>query len=147
MQQDYPKRQYFSLEDLDVRERAKADPRGFLLQSREGLLIDEAQHVPELFNYLHSQVDRERVPGKYILTGSQNLLLSSQVTDLSLFQRFLRMMASRRGQLLNLNSVANDLGVAQTTVSSPEQFINQAGKMHSRHGRTMQKRPSEPQDW
>lgn len=39
----------------------------------------------------------------------------SRVNDLLLFQRFLRMMAARCGQLLNLNAVAHDLGIAQTT--------------------------------
>jgi predicted AAA+ superfamily ATPase len=39
----------------------------------------------------------------------------SRVNDLLQFQRFVRMMAARCGQLLNLNAVANDLGVAQTT--------------------------------
>lgn len=39
----------------------------------------------------------------------------SRVADLLLFQRFMRMMAARTGQLLNLNALANDLGIAQTT--------------------------------
>jgi len=40
----------------------------------------------------------------------------SRIADLMLFQRFMRLMAARCGQMLNLNAVANDLGVAQTTV-------------------------------
>lgn len=39
----------------------------------------------------------------------------SRVADLLQFQRFMRLMAARAGQLLNLNAVANDLGIAQTT--------------------------------
>jgi predicted AAA+ superfamily ATPase len=38
----------------------------------------------------------------------------SQIADLNLFQRFLRMIAARTGQLLNLNALGQDLGVAQT---------------------------------
>ena len=39
----------------------------------------------------------------------------SRIADLLQFQRFMRLMAARAGQMLNLNAVANDLGIAQTT--------------------------------
>ncbi len=185
-----PGHAYVSLEDPDVRQRVAADPRGFLSAhasaSNSGLILDEAQRVPELLSYLQTAVDADRRPGRYVVTGSQNLLLSaavgqslagragflellplsynegaavfdtltldelllrgtypaihstdvapadwhasyvasylerdvrqlSRIGDLLQFQRFMRMMAARCGQLLNLNAVANDLGVAQTT--------------------------------
>ncbi len=185
-----PGHAYVSLEDPDVRQRVAADPRGFLAAhataGHAGVVLDEAQRVPELLSYLQTAVDNDRRPGRYVVTGSQNLLLSaavsqslagragflellplsynegaavfdtlsldelllrgaypaihstdvapadwhasyvasylerdvrqlSRIGDLLQFQRFMRMMAARCGQLLNLNAVANDLGVAQTT--------------------------------
>ena len=181
-----PGHAYVSLEDPDVRRRVAADPRGFLLSHEGPLVLDEAQRMPELLSYLQTAVDADRRPGRFVVTGSQNLLLSeavsqslagragylellplsyteggrlfdrlsldelllrgaypavhttdvdasdwhasyvasylerdvrqiSRIADLLQFQRFMRMMASRCGQLLNLNALANDLGVAQTT--------------------------------
>jgi uncharacterized protein len=186
----FPGHAYVSLEDPDVRQRVAADPRGFLAAHPQGLVLDEAQRVPELLSYLQTAVDADRRPGRFVVTGSQNLLLAaavgqslagragylelmplsytegaarmgklsldellvrgaypalhttgaathlhsgdwhasyiasylerdvrqiSRITDLLQFQRFMRMMAARCGQLLNLNAVAHDLGVAQTT--------------------------------
>ena len=184
----FPQLPYCSLEDPDVRERALRDGRGFLQAYPQGAVFDEVQHAPELLSYLQTVVDATGQPGLWVLTGSQNLLLSaavsqsfagragfmellplawhelpladraatalddwllrggypalwqrpvaagnwlssylasyverdvcqiSRVVDLMQFQRFMRMMAARAGQLLNLNEVANDLGVAQITV-------------------------------
>jgi predicted AAA+ superfamily ATPase len=180
---------YVSLEELDVRANAVADPRGFIERfgsELHGVVIDEVQHAPQLLSYLQTAVDAGRSMGRFVLTGSQNLLVSSQVSqslagraaylellplatteapgstarmsldellvtglypalydrplvaadwhasylatyverdvrqlsrvaDLLQFQRFMRLMAARCGQLLNLNAVANDLGIAQTT--------------------------------
>src|SRR3990167_1521539 len=64
---------YLSLEDLDVREMALSDPRGFLerLLDNKGVIIDEFQYAPELLSYMQGIVDREEKPGFFILTGSQ----------------------------------------------------------------------------
>ncbi len=75
---------YVSLEDLDVRERVAADPRAFLAAQRRGVVIDEVQRVPELLSYLQSEVDgmaSRGAMGRFILTGSQNLLLSAAVSQ------------------------------------------------------------------
>lgn len=178
---------YCSLEDPDVRERALADGRGFLAAYPEGAVLDEVQRAPALLSYLQTVVDAPGAQRRWVLTGSQNLLLSahvgqslagragflellplswhelplttrratslddwllrgaypalwqrpvapadwlasylasyverdvrqiSRVADLMQFQRFVRMVAARTGQLLNLNALAHDLGVAQTT--------------------------------
>jgi predicted AAA+ superfamily ATPase len=179
---------YQSLEDPDVRERIAADPRAFLDRFRDGAVIDEVQRVPQLLSYLQTFVDGAPRMGRFILTGSQNLLLNahvsqslagragylellplayaeaperlsqlsldqwlvagaypalydrdvphtewhasyvasyverdvrqlSRVADLLLFQRFMRTMAARTGQLLNLSAIANDLGIAHTTAA------------------------------
>jgi hypothetical protein len=183
---------YVSLEDPDVRQRVAADPRGFLASfaAGAGVVLDEVQRVPALLSYLQTAVDADRRPGRFVVTGSQDLLQAQAVTqslagragclelmplayaeaqaafaplpldgllvagfypalhagpvpaaqihaawhasyvasylerdvrdlsriaDLLRFQRFMRLMAARCGQLLNLNAVAQDLGVAQTT--------------------------------
>jgi predicted AAA+ superfamily ATPase len=77
----FPRKPYVSLEDLDVREFAERDPRGFLGQFRSGAVLDEAQRVPGLFSYLQSIVDRDRAPGRFILTGSQQFGLFSGITQ------------------------------------------------------------------
>ena len=71
----FPDHAYTSLEEPDVREFALADPRGFLGQFGDRVILDEVQRAPDLFSYIQSIVDREDVPGRYILSGSQNFLL------------------------------------------------------------------------
>ncbi len=179
-----------SLEDLDLREFAQRDPRAFLKQHPPPLIIDEAQHVPQLFSYIQTAVDSSGKMGQYILSGSQQFSLMAGVTqslagrasvielhplrlkelvdaggkpasidalmwmggypavharkldpgrfyadyvasyierdvrslsavqDLGNFQRFMRLCASRTGQLLNLNSLANDCGISQPTANA-----------------------------
>jgi predicted AAA+ superfamily ATPase len=70
---------YVSLEDPDVRQRVAADPRGFLAARVDGVVLDEEQRVPELLSYLQTAVDTDRRPGRFIVTGSQNLPLSAAV--------------------------------------------------------------------
>ena len=70
-----------SLEDPDMREFARDDPRGFLKQHPAPLVIDEAQYVPALFSYIQTLVDREGKPGRYILSGSQQFSLLAGITQ------------------------------------------------------------------
>jgi hypothetical protein len=183
----FPDRPYVSLENPAQRELAGEDPVAFLARYGEGAIIDEAQRVPQIFSYLQGLVDEDPRPGRFLLTGSQNLALVDalsqslagrttltellplslaeirrfpappvdldtllwqggypriyernlpagewladytatyverdvrqllQVGDLLLFQTFLRLCASRTGQLVNLSSLANDCGIAQPT--------------------------------
>jgi len=181
---------YVSLEDLDKRNYAISDPKGFLAEHSSGLILDEVQHVPELFSYIQTIVDQDNQPGQFILTGSQHFLLLENITqtlagrialltllplslkeliaakytiddiesamfrgfypriyqsnlnpedwypnyiqtyierdirqiknvhDLSTFQCFVKMCASRVGQLLNLSSLANDCGITHNTAKA-----------------------------
>lgn len=74
---------YCSLENPDVREFAQNDTRRFLDQRKKypGMIIDEAQNVPELFSYLQEILDNSEEMGKFILTGSQNFLLTEKITQ------------------------------------------------------------------
>ena len=77
----FPEHAYVSLEDLDQREFAQTDPRGFLNRFSGGAILDEAQRCPELFSYLQTRVDDRRGPGEFILTGSQQFGLLSGITQ------------------------------------------------------------------
>jgi hypothetical protein len=66
-------RPYATLEDPDLRRFALEDARGFLAQYPDGALLDEVQRAPELLSYLQGIVDRDPRPGRFILTGSQQL--------------------------------------------------------------------------
>lgn len=72
---------YVSLEDPEEREFADRDPRGFLARFPEGAVFDEAQRCPALFSYLQGVVDGRRRMGEFILTGSQQFGLMSNITQ------------------------------------------------------------------
>lgn len=72
---------YVSLEDPDVRRFASDDPRGFLASYRGGAVLDEIQRVPELPSYLQTMVDADARPGQFILIGSQQFELMTQVSQ------------------------------------------------------------------
>ena len=73
---------YVSLEPPDVRAAAAADPRGFLGMHPAPVIFDEVQYAPDLLPYIKENIDERRdAHGQYFLTGSQNLLLTQQVTE------------------------------------------------------------------
>jgi uncharacterized protein len=185
----FPKKPYVSMENPDVLDFAKTDPRGFLAQYKNGAILDEVQRAPHLFSYLQQILDETNKKGLFILTGSNNFLLQQNITqtlagrigylqllplslhelktdgklkenylqaiftggypeiiakkinpvdwygnyistyierdvrllknisNLSLFLKFIRLCAGRTGSLLNLNSLANDCGVDQKTAT------------------------------
>lgn len=186
----FPQYRYVNLENPDFRNYALSDPNGFLKEFSGFLIFDEVQRVPELFSYLQTKVDHDRVMGQYILSGSQNFHLMRSITqslagraalfkllpfdqsemqranwlsddyaenlhkgfypgvydreippkvfysnyiqtyverdlseliqvkDLKQFRNFISLCAARVGQLLNLNSLANECGVSQPTAKS-----------------------------
>ncbi|RAI89402.1 ATP-binding protein [Algoriphagus yeomjeoni] len=72
---------YVNLELPEARNFAKTDPLAFLRSYQNGVILDEVQWVPELFSYLQVLTDERNIVGEYILTGSQNFLLSNQITQ------------------------------------------------------------------
>ena len=186
----FPDYQYISLEDTDYRRIAVEDPRGFLNNFGEHLIIDEAQYAPNLFSYIQTKVDEKNECGMYILSGSQNFLLIEKISqslagrvavlklfplsvnemqgagimqnnlnewlytggypriydkeieptdfypyyiqtymerdvqtlrnigNLLTFHKFLKLCAARVGQLLNINSLANECGISVPTVQA-----------------------------
>ena len=74
-------REYVSLDDLNLRELAKNDPKMFLELHRPPILIDEVQYAPELFTYIKIYVDEHHNPGDFWLTGSQIFRLMHGVQE------------------------------------------------------------------
>ncbi len=73
---------YISLEPPDIQAVAKEDPRGFLNAHPPPVIFDEVQYAPDLLIYIKEIIDADRrTSGKYLLTGSQNLLLTQKVTE------------------------------------------------------------------
>jgi hypothetical protein len=73
---------YVSLENPERRLLAKSDPQGFLNQFEgQHLIIDEIQYVPELLSYIQEIVDNSGIPGQFIVTGSQSLMMLDHVTQ------------------------------------------------------------------
>ncbi|MDL2344253.1 ATP-binding protein [Deinococcus sp. MIMF12] len=72
---------HFTLDDLSTLAAARADPAGFLQALPSGALIDEIQRAPELLLPLKASVDRDRRPGRFLLTGSANVLTLPRVAD------------------------------------------------------------------
>lgn len=75
-------RLYLTLDDLEVRERATAAPADFV-RAAPRLTIDEVQRKPDLILAVERAVDqgRPRRPGRFLLTGSANLLLMERVSE------------------------------------------------------------------
>ncbi len=186
----FPDYDYHNLENPDTFDEAKSDPRYFLSRHKKGIIIDEVQLLPELFSYIQTMSDESGKTGEYILTGSQNFLLSEKISqslagrvfivhllpfsldelkntaswiddveqlifsgfyprlydknispnlfypsyiqtyaerdvrqivnigNLHLFQKFMRLVAGRIGQLMNYSSLSTEVGVDEKTIKS-----------------------------
>jgi len=77
----FPKLPYANLETPDTRALAREDPRAFLAQFPKGAVVDEVQRAPELPSYLQGLIDADPKPGRWLLTGSQNLALLETVSQ------------------------------------------------------------------
>ena len=78
----FPGGSYLLLEDPDLQARARSDPRALLEGIRLPALFDEIQHVPELFAYIRTRIDRKpREKGRWLFTGSQEAPLMQGVTE------------------------------------------------------------------
>lgn len=76
----FPKYPYFSLEDPDARNAVMLDTRRFLTEHSKGVVIDEAQRIPEIFSYIQTIVDADK-KAKFVLSGSQDFLLNEKITQ------------------------------------------------------------------
>jgi len=74
------RRRYHSLDDLDALDAARRDPDA-LLGGSEPVTLDEVQREPDLLRAVKRAIDRDRRPGRFLITGSANLLLMRQVAE------------------------------------------------------------------
>lgn len=72
---------YITFDDDNQLQAAKADPLGFVYSLPEHTILDEIQRLPELFTAIKASVDQNRIPGRFILTGSANVLLPPKLSD------------------------------------------------------------------
>ena len=75
-----PTGRYATLDDLDVRELAERDPDA-LIGGAGPVILDEVLRVPDLLHSVKRAIDHRREPGRFLLTGSANLLLLERVSE------------------------------------------------------------------
>jgi len=99
---------FVTLEDPDVRIRAKEDPLAFLARHKPPVIIDEIQYAPELLSYIKTRIDEHRKPGQWLFTGSQHF---------GLMQGISQSLAGRAAVLTLLPfSVAERIGRGETAL-------------------------------
>lgn len=74
-------RRYLTLDDPTVLAAATSDPAGFIDGLQGPVILDEIQRAPDLFLAIKAAVDRQRAPGRFLLTGSANIMLLPRIAD------------------------------------------------------------------
>ena len=74
-------RQYLTFDDPGILAAAKRDPNGFVAGLNAPVTLDEVQHVPELFPVIKAAIDRNRQSGRFLLTGSANVMLLPKLSE------------------------------------------------------------------
>ena len=74
-------RQYLTFDDPGILAAAKRDPNGFVAGLNTAVTLDEVQHVPELFPVIKAAIDRNRQSGRFLLTGSANVMLLPKLSE------------------------------------------------------------------
>lgn len=72
---------YVLLDEIDVRSLAIEDPRGFLEKYPPPVIIDEIQNAPGLLSYIKARIERDKKPGQWVLTGSQQWALMKGISE------------------------------------------------------------------
>ena len=111
----FPDKRYISFDDKSMRELAQSNPADFVSAFPNGAIIDEAQKVPEIFDAVKMHVDStDYQPGKFILTGSSQLRLKTNMTD---------SMAGRAAFLKLLPFSVKELREAESLPDDPYSLI------------------------
>ena len=126
-------RRYVSLDDLDTLDAARRDPE-VLVGGSEPVILDEVQREPRLLSAVKSAIDRDRRPGRFLLTGSANLLLMGRVSE-SLAGRasYLSLWPMTRREQLGLGRC----GIWEDLLTAPE----------GEWADLVAAQPGEPADW
>ena len=110
----FPDYRYISMEDPDMRLLVEKEPRAFLIQYDDKVIIDEAQRTPQLFSYLQTHTDTIDKPGMYLLAGSQNFLLMEQISQ---------SLAGRTAVLKLLPFSMTELKQSNLMTTNPDEWI------------------------
>ena len=111
----FSNKKYVTFDDITMRKMAESNPNDFIMAFSEGAVIDEAQKVPEIFDAIKLQVDKEKSePGKFILTGSSQFRLKENITD---------SLAGRAAFLKLLPFSINELKTAGILPDNPYEVI------------------------
>ncbi len=118
----FPDYEFVSLEEIELRSFARDNPREFLNRYSEQVIIDEVQRVPDILAYLQSAVDEDDAAGRFILTGSHNLLLLGKVSQ---------SLAGRTGilHLLPFSRSELELQIQQVPTGRKTLFNNDSTKL------------------
>lgn len=76
-----PPRTYLTLDDLEILERARLQPAALVDAAAGPLTLDEVQRSPDLLLAVKRAIDEHRTPGRFLLTGSANLLLMRRISE------------------------------------------------------------------
>ena len=77
----FAKRTFLTFDDATTLSAAKSDPEGFLAGYTGAVTIDEVQRVPELFLAIKATVDHNRTAGRFLLSGSADVLFLPKLAD------------------------------------------------------------------
>ena len=111
----FSNKKHVTFDDITMRKMAESNPNDFIMAFPEGAVIDEAQKVPEIFDAIKLQVDKEKsTPGKFILTGSSQFRLKENITD---------SLAGRAAFLKLLPFSINELKTAGNLLDNPYEVI------------------------
>lgn len=72
---------YITLDDINMYEMAKNDPKGFIENLEKPVIIDEAQRLPQLMITIKEFIDKDRINGQFVLTGSASLQGFKEISD------------------------------------------------------------------
>lgn len=72
---------YFTFDDLELRAIVKSAPTEFIKGIAGRVILDEIQHLPEILSAIKQSIDNDRSPGRYILTGSANILTLPKISE------------------------------------------------------------------
>src|SRR5207249_3440537 len=128
------KRAFFTLDDETVLEGARQDPTGFM-RGLDHTTIDEVQRAPDLLRAIKRSVDQDRRPGRFLITGSANLLtlptvsesLAGRMEVVTLLQlsRLLRVLAHHSGHLTNFAQIGGQNGLDDKTTKKYVAILEQ----------------------
>ena len=139
--QVFASKPYRTLEDVDTRLLAIADPRAFLGQFPQGAVLDEIQRAPELLSYLQGAVDERGIMGDFVITGSQQFGLLESISQ---------SLAGRVGlvELLPL-SLTEVVAASRTTKLELNEVMFSGGypALYDQRRRSTNLQSIQPSDW